>query len=105
MTKFKDMLKYYRNAAGLSQAELAKKIGVSPSTISMYEVGKREPDFETEEKLADFFNVSLNVLRGKDDEEPRPVISKELREIMERYDKLEKSDQKLVLNMIRSLSK
>lgn len=68
MTEFKDMLKLYRNQKGLSQSELAKILGLSPSTISMYEVGKREPDFETEEKIADYFNVSLTSLRGKSEE-------------------------------------
>ena len=66
MATFKDMLKYYRNMAGLSQSELAKALGLSSSTISMYEVGKRQPDFKTEEAIADFFNVDLNTLRGKD---------------------------------------
>jgi repressor LexA len=69
MAQFKDMLKYYRKIAGLSQVELAEKLGLSPSTISMYEVGKRQPDFETEEAIADFFNVDLNTLRGKDIEQ------------------------------------
>lgn len=54
--------------ANLSQSELAEKLGVAASTISMYEVGKREPDFETEEKIADFFNTDLNTLRGRDNE-------------------------------------
>jgi len=66
MADFKDMLKYYRKRDGLSQAELARKLGLRPSTISMYEVGEREPNFETEERIADFFNVDLNTLRGKD---------------------------------------
>lgn len=65
MPEFKDMLKYFRMREGLSQSELAKKLDVSASTISMYEVGNREPDFETEEKIADFFNTDLNTLRGK----------------------------------------
>ena len=68
MADFKDMLKFFRMEKHLSQRELAKKLGVSASTISMYEVGKRQPDFETEEKIADFFNVDLNTLRGKDTE-------------------------------------
>ncbi len=65
MSDFKDMLKYLRNRENLSQAELAQKLGVGKSTISMYEVGKRQPDFETLELIADFFNVDMNFLLGK----------------------------------------
>ena len=72
MPEFKDMLKYYRMRENLSQSELAKKLGISPSSISMYEVGQREPDFETEEKIADFFNTDLNTLRGRDVESNEP---------------------------------
>jgi transcriptional regulator with XRE-family HTH domain len=71
MATFKDMLKYLRNREGLSQAELAQKIGLGTSTISMYEVGKREPDFETLETIADFFNVDMNFLLGKTGSENR----------------------------------
>lgn len=62
---FNQMLKYLRTSREISQAELARAIGVKPSTIGMYESGDREPNFETEEKIADYFNVSLDVLRGK----------------------------------------
>lgn len=69
MGTFKDMLKYLRNRDKLSQFELAEKLGVAKSTISMYEVGKREPDFETLEAIADLFNVDMNFLLGKDGSE------------------------------------
>ena len=69
MPDFKDMLKYFRLREGLSQSELAEKLQVSASRISMYEAGKREPDFITEERIADFFNTDLNTLRGKDSEQ------------------------------------
>lgn len=71
MGTFKDMLKYLRNRDKLSQSELAEKLGVAKSTISMYEVGKREPDFETLEAIADLFNVDMNFLLGKDGSEKR----------------------------------
>lgn len=74
MQEFKDMLKFFRMRANLSQSELAEKLGLAASTISMYEVGKREPDFETEEKIADFFNTDLNTLRGRDNESKSGVI-------------------------------
>ena len=63
--EFKDMLKYLREREHMSQRTLAKKIGVSPSAVGNYESGIRTPDFTIEEAIADLFNVSLDVLRGK----------------------------------------
>ena len=65
MSKLSDMIVYLRKRAGLSQQELADALGISRSTIGMYETGKREPDFETLEAIADFFNVDMNFLRGQ----------------------------------------
>ena len=73
---FKDMLKYLRASHNISQAELAKAVGVSPSAIGMYETGEREPSFEIEEKIADYFNVSLDTLRGKSTADPIIDIDK-----------------------------
>ena len=65
MADFKDMLKYFREQQGWTQTELGKKANLSASAIGMYERGERHPDQETEERLADIFNVSLDVLRGR----------------------------------------
>ena len=93
MAKFNEVLKELRTSKNVTQAELAKAIGVSASTIGMYESGEREPNFETEEKIADYFNVSLDVLRGKEDIQKTPS-----RIIMEgilsgKYQKLTKPNQ------------
>ena len=63
--KFCEVLKKLRISRGVTQSELAKVLGVSPSTVGMYENGQREPNFEIEEKIADYFNVTLDYLRGK----------------------------------------
>lgn len=82
MASFKEMLKYLRMRENLSQSELADKLGVAKSTISMYEVGKREPDFETLEAIADFFNVDMNFLLGKDgSENDTYYLNDEVREL------------------------
>ena len=81
MSEFKDMLKYFRTKKHLSQSELAKKIGVSTSTISMYEIDKREPDFETEEAIADLFNTDLNTLRGRGTESESYYLNSDARDI------------------------
>lgn len=65
MPEFKDRLKQMRQSAGLTQSELAEKLRVSTSTVSMYEVGSRKPSFEILEQLADFFNVDTDYLMGK----------------------------------------
>ena len=61
---FSQELKRLRKASKLTQQQLADKLDLSKSAISMYENGNREPDFETEELIADFFNVDINTLRG-----------------------------------------
>ena len=64
MAHFYDMLKSLRKSKGLSQSELAKILDISTSSVGMYESGKRQPNFETEEKIAKFFGVGLDTLRG-----------------------------------------
>ncbi len=61
---FNDELRRLRKQDGLTQSALASALGVAKSTISMYECGNREPDFETLEKIADYFNVDMNQLTG-----------------------------------------
>lgn len=57
-------LKSARNAAGLTQEELAQQCGVATITIRQYESGKREPKYDTLERLADALDVPLEVLLG-----------------------------------------
>lgn len=65
MGDFQNIFKRLRNSCGLTQAEIAEKLGISRSTIGMYETGAREPDFDTLEKIADFFNVDIDYLLGR----------------------------------------
>lgn len=65
MGKFQNILKSLRTARSLTQDELSKQLKISRSTIGMYEKGAREPDFETLELIADFFNVDIDYLLGR----------------------------------------
>lgn len=67
MIKFNERLKYLRKSMQMSQQYLADKIGISKSSINMYERGEREPSFETLEAIADFFNCDMDYLLGKTD--------------------------------------
>lgn len=65
MGKFNFVLKNLRIAKDLTQEQLAKELNVSRSTIGMYENASREPDYETLEKIADYFNVDIDYLIGR----------------------------------------
>lgn len=60
MTYIGARLRYLRKQDNITQQQLADEIGIAKSTVSMYETGRREPDFEALEKLADFFNVPMS---------------------------------------------
>ncbi|CAM5204256.1 MULTISPECIES: helix-turn-helix domain-containing protein [Bacillus subtilis group] len=62
---FSKRLTMLRKSKNLLQKEVADKIGVARTTYASYEQGKREPDIETINKIADFFDVSTDyLLRG-----------------------------------------
>lgn len=65
MGDFHNVFKKLRLSHGYTQAELADALGISRSRIGMYETGAREPDFETLEIIADFFNVDTDFLLGR----------------------------------------
>lgn len=51
-----------RRRAGLSQAELAKRLQCSPSAVGMYEQGRREPSSDLLVRMARMFEVSTDYL-------------------------------------------
>lgn len=67
MIQFKERLKELRKEKQLSQAQLAKELQVSQRSISSWETGFRQPDFETLEQLAKYFNVTTDYLLGVTD--------------------------------------
>ena len=55
-----------RKKKGLSQEELAEKIGVARQTISKWELGETSPDLKQSKELSKIFNVSLDELTDND---------------------------------------
>ena len=62
---FGQNLKKLRTSKNLSQSKLSKILGISSSTIGMYEQGRRFPDQTILTKIADFFDVSTDYLLGR----------------------------------------
>lgn len=110
MKDFAINLKKLRTEHNLTQEELASKLKISRSTLGMYETGKREPDFETLEVIADFFNVDMNFLLGKtvseNDEfyksKPQYYLDNETAAIAQEI--FENPDMKSLFDMSRKMS-
>ena len=63
----KDNIKKARLNVGLTQSEVAEKLGVAQAQYARWENGGRNPKDETVEKLADIFGTSFEILKGRDD--------------------------------------
>lgn len=72
--KFNENLKNAREKRGLSQKDVAEKIGVAKSTYSLYESGNREPNVQTIKKIADLLKITADELLGLD-EEPQTIAA------------------------------
>lgn len=73
MATFASTLKDLRKQKGYTQPELAEKLGISRSAVSMYEQAKREPDLATLKRIAAFFDVDLDRLTGNEATATAPV--------------------------------
>jgi len=58
-------LKRLRLQMGLTQEQLGEALNLSKQALSGYENGRRSPSIDTLIKVADFFNVSLDELLGR----------------------------------------
>lgn len=86
-------LKELRNQKSMSQQKLATILGVSRSTIAMWETNSSSPDNEMLIKISEIFNVSVDYLLGKDpsaldsdglNERDRKDIAKDMESIREK---------------------
>ena len=94
-------IKDYRKSFGLSQEELAKKIGVGKTTISNYEVGIRSPKKPQLIKLSEVFDVAIDDFFPQTDS-TRINVSSTLSEINKISSQLEEPRQKVVLDTASS---
>ena len=68
MGNFREVFIDLRKSKELTQKELAQKIGYTNSTICDWEKGRSEPSIEALNNLADFFDVSVDYLMGREDD-------------------------------------
>ncbi len=88
-------LRELRIEKGLSQYKAADLLGYSRGKLSNYEQGSREPDYDTLEELANFYNVTVEYLLGRTDDKHLTEVEKTfvddektltVRELKEKYE-------------------
>ena len=73
-----------RIKANLKQTDLARKLSCSPTTISNYEVGIRDIDSETINKLCEIFGCTADYLLGRS-ELPTPELNEEEARLLQAF--------------------
>ena len=96
---FSKILKQLRIESGLSQAQLAKEIGVVQGTIYFWENGTNEPTATYLARLAKFFNVDCEQLLGLD------LVQQQgdHLEVLKLYNQMDPKQQGLALNIMKTI--
>lgn len=98
-----DRLKELRAAAGLTQQDVAKFLGVERSTYVKYERGNSDPPTPTLIRLADYFGVSVDYIIGHNPSQASvmlPKISKDDISLLEKFHSLDCMAQARILNSL-----
>lgn len=104
---FGENLRKLRIYKGLSAQELGKELGVAQSTVSNWESGRKEPNFEVLQKISLYFNVSTDRLLNHkiadsdaipDDDTKKEIIAHLAQELYEKYKNIPDKDKPLVEN-------
>lgn len=93
-------LKLLRTTMGISQQKLANDIGISQQSINKYENHKVEPDINTLIALSNYFEVSVDYLIGKTDENNNRLIDSQ--SLLSRYSKLNHTEKICVDTLINT---
>jgi transcriptional regulator with XRE-family HTH domain len=59
---FEQQIESLRKKKGWSQVELARRLHISPSTVGMYEQGRREPPIDVLVAMSEEFGVTIDYL-------------------------------------------
>ena len=100
--EFKDRLKTARSMREWSQAELAKKTDLPPSSIAHFETGSRKPSFDNLRRLAVALDVTTDYLMGRVEESS---VAQAGDPLYRDFSKLSGNDRDLAKNFLEMLAK
>lgn len=108
-----DCIRDMRKSSGMTQAELAKKVGLSTITIRQYESNAREPRFTTLQSIATALECEVSVLLPTPNE--NPMYFRKIRDNLTEEEILDLKDvdnlsnpeyqkEKIILRLFRKLN-
>jgi len=98
---FPERLKSARDLRGWSQAELAERAKMPPSSIAHFETGSRKPSFDTLKKLANALEVTTDYLLGRVDD---PSMAEAGDPLYRDVGKLTGNDRELAKDFLKMLA-
>ncbi|HAN10216.1 MAG TPA: XRE family transcriptional regulator [Clostridiales bacterium] len=105
---FGNRIKTLRKENNMSQKDLSKILGVTDRSIGYYETEERVPPQDILQKLADFFNTSVDYILGRTNiktslvRELEPDLCEAFQLLSQANGKLSKNDKKLMTDLIRT---
>lgn len=97
-----------RKEKGLSQRTAAQQFFVSQATYYNWEAHKTEPSFEQLLKIADFYDVTVDYLLGRDDSVSvtpfNEQLPKDAQQLLSMYSEFTAEQKEAVLNLLRSFT-
>lgn len=99
-------LKELRKARKMSQEQVGEIIGITGVGYGCYELGKRQMDYKTLISLADFFDVSIDYLIGRNQNFiNNSDLTNDEREILDNYNYLTPADRQYIRGLIAGMAR
>lgn len=97
-----EIIKLLRTKRNMTQHDLAQVVGLTATGISYWESGKAKPDVSMINKLADYFNVSIDFLYGKNDLDSELNKDQEMNILFRKATQLEESKREKLKGILRA---
>lgn len=105
MKYFAQNIRYIRKANGLTQKEMADKLGKAAPSVASWEQGVRTPNVRDTMQVCRVFGVELDDLLDTDLSLSYKPTNSNINEIITLYRKLDSTQQEIVYNLIKSMVK
>ncbi|MED1303088.1 transcriptional regulator [[Bacillus thuringiensis] serovar konkukian] len=100
--ELKDRIRTLRKKHNLKQGELGEAIGINAASVSKFETGLKSPSRETLERIANFFNVTVDYLLGRSyTPELNTMLDRKYKELKDKLEEFPEDQQEILLKQMQ----